>query len=862
MSIEKQLNRYRLLGIIIIFSSNFIFAQGPDTLWTKTYGGTGQEQGYSVQQTFDGGYIIVGHTSSFGAGGYDIYLIKTDENGDTLWTKTYGGTNADQGYGVQQTSDSGYILVGHTDSYGGGLYDIYLIKTNANGDTIWTKTYGGINRDEGRSVQQTSDGGYIITGGTQSFGAGNYDVYIIKTDANGDTMWTKVYGGTELDIGLSIREISDHSGYILVGETTSFGSGDYNIYVLRTDANGDSLWFKPIGEPGDEHGYSIYEASSGRYIIAGSKRPIAATSHDAYLLQMDDAGETIWEETYGGLQDDQARSVVETSDGGYIVAGYSNSYNAGNYDAYLLKTDITGNKIWEVIYGGPDEEKITSVIQTTDDKYVITGNTMSFGSGGNDIYLIKTGFFIDSVWTHTYGGAGNDIGYAVQETSDNGYIIVGKTNSFGLYDNADTSDVYLINTDSDGNVIWTQTYGGAGDDGGYSVNQTTDGGYIITGYTTPADNRDLYLIKTDDQGDTTWAKTYGSIGDDEGYQVYQTIDGGYIITGYTTPVSDKDLYLIKTDDQGDTTWAKTYSNVGDDEGHSVYQTIDGGYIITGYTTPAGDKDVYLIKTNDQGDTLWAKIYSNTGDDEGHSVYQTTDGGYIITGYINPIDNDDVYLIKTDSNGNVLWKETYGGQGDDRGYSVYQTADGGYIITGYSNSFSGGDYDVYLIRTDGTGTILGTDTYGGPDDEKGYSLYQTFDGGYIITGYTNSFGAGNDDVYLIKTEPDEFTTVQEQNIPTKVFPVLRSMPNPFKEQTKITYVLSTNSGVRIDIYNLLGQKVRTLFNDWQNAGVYEILWDGRDNTTQKVSCGIYFLKLSVSPADGQKNTFFGKLLLIK
>ena len=159
----------------------------PDTLWTQTYGGMDREIGHSVYHTTDGGYIIAGMTESLGAGSADVYLLKTDANGDTLWTKTFGGSDYDYGYAVQQTTDGGFIVVGETESFGEGSYNVYLIRTDENGDTLWTKTYGGSGYEYGKSVLQTHDEGFIITGTTNSFGEGSGDVYLIRTNENGDT---------------------------------------------------------------------------------------------------------------------------------------------------------------------------------------------------------------------------------------------------------------------------------------------------------------------------------------------------------------------------------------------------------------------------------------------------------------------------------------------------------------------------------------------------------------------------------------------------------------------------------------------------------------------------------------------------
>jgi len=201
----------------------------------KSYGGSEEDMGVSAQQTTDGGYIIAGSTDSFGAGSKDVYLIKTDARGNVAWYKTFGGEADDYGGSVQQTSDGGYIIAGHTDSFGSGKADVYLIKTDKMGDAVWSKTFGGEQDDIGISAQQTSDGGYIIVGGTGSFGAGGSDVYLIKTDAMGNTVWYKTYGGLRDDMGIAVQQTSDN-GFIIAGYTDSFGSGDSDVYLIRTNA--------------------------------------------------------------------------------------------------------------------------------------------------------------------------------------------------------------------------------------------------------------------------------------------------------------------------------------------------------------------------------------------------------------------------------------------------------------------------------------------------------------------------------------------------------------------------------------------------------------------------------------------------
>jgi hypothetical protein len=376
-----------LVALILIGSVSIVSAQ---TSWWRTYGGTGNDYGYSVRQTADGGFIVAG--STFGAGLDDVYLIKTNASGDTLWTRTYGGTDYDEGYSVQQTSDGGYIVAGPT---GGTFGDVYLIKVNASGDTVWTRTYGGTSSDLGYSVQQTSDSGYITAGYTYSFGAGNADVYLVKTDASGDTVWTRTYGGTDHDFGWSVQQTAD-SGYIIAGRTASFGAGNYDVYLIKTDASGNALWTR----------------------------------------------------TYGGTSGDYGRSVQQTADGGYVIAGYTSSFGAGDMDVYLIKTNSSGDTLWTRTFGGTDEDWGRSVQQTADGGYIVTGGTCSLGAGYFDAYLIKTNAYGDTLWTRTYGGTGADWGESVQQTADGGYIVAGTAESVGV----GSANVYLIKTDALGNV--------------------------------------------------------------------------------------------------------------------------------------------------------------------------------------------------------------------------------------------------------------------------------------------------------------------------------------------------------------------------------------------------------------------------
>ena len=727
--------------------------------WNRTFGGSKDDRGYSVQQTADGGYIILGDTSSYGAGGDDFWLIKTDVQGNKQWDRTFGGSSGDYSRSVQQTRDGGYILLGSTYSFGAGRSDAWLIKTDADGNKQWDRTFGGSDYDFGRSVQQAQDGGYIILGSTDSYGAGSRDFWLIKTDADGNIDWKKTFGGIYSDYPKSVQQTLD-GGYILLGGTLSYGAGSVDAWLIKTDAQGNKQWERTFGSSENDWGESVQQTSDGGFVLIGHTDSYTGGEvFDLWLIKTDTRGNKQWDKTFGGSYLEYGKSVQQTSDGGFILLGYTESYGAGDYDFWLIKTDAQGNRQWDKTFGGSKEDKSSSVQQTSDGGYILLGYTESYGAGDADLWLIKYCPEVLScqAWNRTFGGSKDDRGYSVQHTMDGGYVLLGYTKSYG----AGGEDIWLIKTDVQGDKQWDRTFGGSSEDSGGSVQQAQDGGYIILGstYSYGAGRSDAWLIKTDADGNKQWDMTFGGSSRDYGDSVQQAQDGGYILLGTTESygAGGEDIWLIKTDAQGNKEWDKTFNMRHLDYGESVQQTEDGGYILLGRTANYNGEegwDFWLIKTDAQGNKEWDKIFGGSEDDVGTSVQQTEDGDYILLGYTESYGagNNDFWLIKIDAQGNKEWDRTFGMSEWDYGISVQQTEDGGYVLFGSTSSHGAGKGDFWLIKTDAHGNKEWDKTFGGSEGDWGRSVQQTSDGGYILLGNTKSYGAGNDDFWLIKYCP--------------------------------------------------------------------------------------------------------------
>ena len=352
--------------------------------WAKTIGGSGFDYAQLIQQTNDGGHIIRANTNSFGAGGADFWILKLDENGNISWQKTYGGEDNDNGRFIQQISNGAYILMGITSSFTSYERATWMLKLNNDGDVLWQRTYAAPGEDDcSYSFLRTTDGGYIISGpgGTLDYPPYSHRAWVMKLDINGYVTWRKRYNGPQNDELFFIQQ-TQNGEYIAVGRTNSFGAGDDDIWVLKLDSNGDILWQKTYGGSAIDYPRSLIKTSDGEFLISATTQSFGTGENDLWLIKLNGDGIISWQKTYGG-NDSDTGYCQQTADGRYIVVGYTFSDESWEYDIWVIEIDSTGSLIWERTFVGIDDSRIYSLSK------MLNGDYLVVGMKGNSAYTNK-----------------------------------------------------------------------------------------------------------------------------------------------------------------------------------------------------------------------------------------------------------------------------------------------------------------------------------------------------------------------------------------------------------------------------------------------------------------------------------------
>jgi len=384
--------RTKPILLLIILNSQFVifnsvFAQ----TFERAYGGAHSETGTCIQHTSDGNYVIAGMSASFTNGNTDAYLLKVDPQGGLLWSKTYGGTGNESCYYVNTCTDHGFILTGLIDTTTTGNSDLFLIKTDSDGNIQWSTNVGGATADYGWYVIQTNDGGFLAAGATSSYGDGSYNGYLVKTNSAGVVQWTKVFGGSGSDYFNGMSKTRD-GGFIITGATSTNSFGSSDLWLLKFDSNGDTLWTKQFGKPTEDAGNAVIQTTDGGYVVAGDSHTfVNLGAHRAVITKLDSLGNLKWSHQFGSYPGAEiAYDVLPDSINGYFLLCYTGVYGYGAKDVLLIRVDSSGKKMWAKTYGGTGDDDPWYAQQTSDGGLMIVGATTSYGAGQWDVFLVST----------------------------------------------------------------------------------------------------------------------------------------------------------------------------------------------------------------------------------------------------------------------------------------------------------------------------------------------------------------------------------------------------------------------------------------------------------------------------------------
>jgi len=846
---------------------NLIFAQ-PVTIWSNFFGGSIDSYGRSVLQTTDGGYIIVGEIYSSSDNSYDVWLIKTDSSGHEEWSKTYGGTNSDFGYHVQQTTDGGYVITGPTYSFGNGTYyDILLIKTDSFGNQEWIKNFGGNSWDESFHLYQTSDNGYVIVGYKTLPGSVGENVWLIKTDSSGNILWDKTYGGDGHDKGKSLCQTTD-DGYIIVGsKTTSTITWSSYGWLIKTDSFGDTLWTKTFSDDAEASSFnSVKQTIDGGYIIAGSI--YENNNQNIWLIKTDSNGKTLWTRNFGNTNyDDYGYDVIQTCDK-YILAGTTTTTSAGLWDGILICVDSEGNDLWNQHYNYNSEDAIYSIVLDNDYGLIMTGYSWS---GNHKALLIKTSpvyypLMINEIMQNpdvvddsfgewfelfNYGKiAFNVSGWIIKDNDSDSLILSEESFTEGIT-YLMPGEYFVLGVNSD-----TLTNGGIQIDYVYSRDNFNLG------------NSDDEIIIIDQFNNEVDRVEY---------------DGG---TEFPDPLGKSmELIYYRLNNKDGNNWKESSSLMpSGDYGtpHSANSTLIPNVIIP-FLDEIPDSCICFENTLIYDTSKVAIVVQNSG--YGDLIIRNISTGENGSGFKVTMDS----IIHAQENGSLFILFTPDTAGFYNTEIKIETNDTNYKTISFDVKGLGlspvreiylsadsidfyevgiGDSSIFTFTVYNIGaTTLEIDNMFTNNPFNVDIFDASIDAGkqlsFEVKFVPQEVGFYCDTLSIISNDSDEnnvrikltgtafILSLDDFSIPIE-FGLHQNYPNPFNSVTTVSYQLPKASMVNISVYSLNGNLVQVLTDDNKNSGFYSTKWDANN-----IGSGLYFIRINAGDFSETK-----KCLLLK
>ncbi len=751
-------------------------------------------------------------------------------------------------------------------------------------------------------MQQTAEGGYILGGYSNSGQGGDKseesrgsdDYWVVKISAQGHKQWDKTLGGYSFENLQFIYQATDASfmigGYSESGrggDKTQESKGGSDYWVVKLAANGNKIWDKAFGTPGNDFLSALQQTSDGNFILGGSasygtsvdKSEAGVGDLDYWILKIKPDGTIMWDKTIGGKGYELLNSIMQTKDGGYIMGGWSESGfggdktedSNGGFDYWVVKIqdvdpDQPSTVAWNYRYGGTSDEGLLTVIKTSDGGYLtggyspsgVSGDKSQPGRGQNDYWIVKTDQDGTKQWDKTFGGAGNDYLNRVVQTLDGGYLLAGSS------------------------------FSGVGGD----KSQSSRG------------DRDYWIVKIDAWGKQQWDKTFGGSGADELKKVLLLPTGDYLLAGYSnSPASGEksqssrggtDYWLVKINLAGKKIWDKRYGGNLNESLTGIVTAAGGGFLLGGSSASGknGDKsqvsqggsDYWVVRLDKNGNQLWDKAFGGNGQDEAYSLGNSNQNFFIAGQSNSGVSGDktqpsqggtDYWLVKLSDTGEKIWDKTFGGSQNDELRASLPTLNGGYLLAG--RSFSGpsgtktqtsrGKSDYWLVQVDDAGALQWDGRYGGTGTEELRAVTQATDGGLVLAGRSYSPVSGDktqpsqggSDFWLVKVLAPSVSGLKNNQAeriletPATVTSSLTAYPNPARDRVTISFTLPETQTATLKVYDSQGREISTLFQGEVKAKqLNQVKWQA-----DKKPAGLYFLQLQTPTLQQQQ-----KLLVTK
>jgi PKD repeat protein len=757
----------------------------------KTFGGSGDDYLNDVKNTPDGGYVAAGVTTSFGAGNYDGAVLKTDNIGNMVWSRTIGGTGADFLQRIITTSDGGYLAAGYTGSFGAAsAQEGWLVKLNAAGTLQWSRKYGDGNADGSViwDVCQTSDGGYAFSG-VNRYTPGLADAMVGKVDASGVIQWCKSFSGSSSDQAWGILE--DNGQLVVSAFGVSLGGGAFydGVFMKLNVSTGAVIFARNYEIESRSNWFTYMFKQNGEYLIScNNTNDFGNTSFAHITLSIDTATGVVNRITRANAPTDRSGAdlVVPTSDGGYMLYQSENTTTA---DIHFRKNSPTSTLQWMKQYGtAATNERMHSLVQTPDKGFFGGG---FYTSGSNrDFMIMKTDAAGSQGGTcASSAGSGDNstpafssalltwptiLNVAISANSAVTPTVTSPILTAGVNCSGPTCNNII---DSCSVATFQKVYKASGDDLAYNTKKLSSGnGYIIAGQSTSnsAGGYDATLVRTSNAGDILWAKNYGGTGDDYFVDAEQTSDGGFIAAGQARSFGNTTgaAYMVKTDAFGAVQWSRAFGAAtgGGELFRDVIQTADGGYALCGtYNTSPSVADLLLVKVDASGNLQWTKRYATASTDEGTGLLEDGDS-LVVIGYFRGGNFHDAIIMKVGKNdGNLFWTKAYDAENDNNVFYKIQKVTGGYslfmpISAAFTNSIS----RQSVIRTDVNGNITYSHKLSSATNKPfGSAVVFNANGGYTTTASEES-NNGDMHFYSINSQKQsvwkkKFTRAGNQNI---------------------------------------------------------------------------------------------------